>query len=139
MIRLGRKQLLRLQADQGKTWSEPKELPGSLTGDRHQLRYAPDGRIVASFRDTTHVSETQGDWVGWVGTYEDIVLGREGQYRIRFMDNHHGRDCAYPGVEVLPDGTFVTTTYGHWEKGKQPFIASVRLKLEELDAQATTK
>ena len=42
--------------DEGKTWSTPCELPAALTGDRHQLIYAPDGRIFASFRDTTHVS-----------------------------------------------------------------------------------
>ena len=53
--------------------------------------------------------------MAWVGTYDDIVNGREGQYRVRLMDNHHDWDCAYPGLELLPDGTFVTTTYGHWE------------------------
>lgn len=73
--------------DEGLSWSEPKELPAALTGDRHVARYAPDGRLFISFRDTTHVSETKGDWVGWVGTYEDIVAGREGQYRVRLMDN----------------------------------------------------
>jgi hypothetical protein len=43
-------------------------------------------------------------------------------------------DCAYPGVEVLPDGTFVATTYGHWTPGESPYIVSVRLGLAELDA-----
>ena len=55
----------------------------------------------------THDSPTHGDWVAWVGTFDDIVEGREGQYRVRLMDNTKGADCAYPGVEVLPDGTFV--------------------------------
>ena len=77
-----------------------------------------------------------GDWVAWVGRYEDIVTGREGQYRVRLKDNTRGADCAYPGVERLPDGTFVTTTYGHWVKGESPFIVSVRFKLEELDKKA---
>ncbi|MCH8912731.1 MAG: exo-alpha-sialidase, partial [Planctomycetes bacterium] len=72
----------------------------------------------------------------WVGTYADIVKGRAGQYRVRLMDNHRGSDCAYPGVEILPDGTFVTTTYGHWTKGESPYIVSVRFKLSELDAIA---
>ncbi len=120
--------------DEGKTWSEPRELPGALTGDRHQGKYAPDGRLFISFRDQMHESSTKGDWVGWVGTYEDIVKGREGQYRVRLMDNHVGADCAYPAVELLPDGTFVTTTYGHWTKGEASYIVSVRLKLDELDA-----
>jgi hypothetical protein len=71
--------------------------------------------------------------VAWVGTYEDIVSGRDGQYRVRLKDNLKGSDCAYPGVEVLPDGMFVVTTYGHWTAGEEPYIMSVRLHLEELD------
>lgn len=122
-------------SDEGTTWTEPRELPGALTGDRHVGRYAPDGRLFISFRDTTHESPTKGDWVGWVGRYDDIVAGREGQYRVRLMDNHHRWDCAYPAVEVLPDGAFVVTTYGHWVEGEQPFIVSVRFTLDELDAR----
>ncbi|MDA1274128.1 MAG: sialidase family protein [Verrucomicrobia bacterium] len=121
--------------DEGRTWSEPRELPAALTGDRHQAQYAPDGRLFVTFRDTTLVSPTKGDWVGWVGTYEDIVRGRQGQYRVRLMDNHKNADCAYPGLELLPDGTFVATTYGHWIQDEQPFIVSVRFKLEELDSK----
>lgn len=122
--------------DEGKSWSQPRELPNELTGDRHTAKYAPDGRLFVSFRDRTAASKqspTAGDWVGWVGTYEDIVAGRPGQYRIRLKDNKKGADCAYPGVEVLPDGTIVTTTYGHWEAGAEPYILSVRFRLEELD------
>ena len=121
--------------DEGLTWSEPRELPAALTGDRHVAKYAPDGRLFISFRDTTHESPTKGDWVGWVGRYEDILQGREGQYRVRIMDNTKGADCCYPGVELLPDGTFVTTTYGHWTEGEQAYIVSVRFKLSELDAR----
>ena len=98
-------------------------------------RYAPDGRLFISFRDTTHVSPTKGDWVGWIGHYEDIVKGTEGQYRVRIMDNKKGQDTTYPGVEVLPDGTFVTTTYGHWTEGEEAYVVSVRFNLAELDAK----
>jgi len=122
--------------DEGRTWSESVELSGALTGDRHTGKYAPDGRLFITFRDTTHESPTKGDWVGWVGMYDDMVNGREGQYRIRLMDNHKDADCAYPGLELLPDGTFVTTTYGHWIEGEPPFIVSVRFRLEEIDAKA---
>jgi len=121
--------------DEGRTWSEPVELPAALTGDRHRLRYAPDGRLVASFRDTAHESPTKGDWVGWVGTFDDLEAGRDGQYRIRFKDNKVEADCGYPAIEILPDGTFVITTYGHWIEGESPFILSVRFRLEELDAR----
>ena len=123
--------------DNGKSWTEPKELPAALTGDRHTGKYAPDGRLFISFRDTTHATPTPGDWVAWVGTYEDLVRGKEGQYRVRLLDNKKSKDCAYPGVEILADGTFVATTYGHWTENEPPYIMSVRLKLAELDAKAS--
>jgi hypothetical protein len=147
--------------DEGKTFSEPCPLPNELNGDRHVLKYAPDGRILVVFRDispascrpdleriakernevniskisaeTGQGSPTEGDWVGWVGTWDDLVTGAKGQYRIRFKDNYHNWDCCYPGVELLPDDTFVITTYGHWEKDKEPYIISERIKLNELD------
>ena len=125
--------------DEGKSWSKPRELPASLTGDRHTGKYLADGRLFISFRDTTHETPTKGDWVAWVGTYDDIAKGNEGQYRVRLMDNTSRWDCAYPPVEVLPDGTIVTTTYGHWTKGESPYVVSVRLKLAELDAMAKRK
>lgn len=119
--------------DEGQSWSEPRELPADLTGDRHTLRYAPDGRLVITFRDTGRQSPTAGDWVLWVGTYDDLVNGRAGQYRARLMDNHHRWDCAYPGLELLPNGTFVATTYGYWTEGESPYIVSVHFNLNELD------
>ncbi len=129
--------LLIVSNDEGKTWSLPAELPSTLTGDRHQAVYAPDGRLVISFRDQTPRSQpdspTEGDWVAWVGTYQDVVQGQPGQYRIRFKDNTKGHDCAYPALELLPDGTIIATTYGHWEKGQAPYILSVRFSLEMTD------
>ncbi len=121
--------------DDGRTWSAPRELPPALTGDRHTAKYTHDGRLFVSFRDMAADSPTKGDWVAWVGRYENIVGGRPGQYRVRLMKNHHQYDCAYPGVEVLPDDTIVTTTYGHWTPGEQPYVVSVRLRLDELDAR----
>ncbi len=153
--------------DEGKTWTRPRPLPNELTGDRHVLRYAPDGRLLVVFRDvspqqyrgellkmakerqetnysliaeeTGWGSPTEGDWVAWVGTYEDLLTQGKGQYRVRIKDNKNGWDTTYPGVELLPDGTFITTTYGHWEKGESPYILSVRFKLQELDKLANTK
>ena len=122
--------------DDGKSWSSPRELPAALTGDRHVARYVPDGRLFITFRDTARESRTRGDWVGWVGTYEDIVSGREGQYRVRLMKNFQAADCGYAGLEVLPDGTLVATSYGHWLAGEQPFIVSVRFRLDEIDLLA---
>ena len=119
--------------DEGRTWTAPRELPASLTGDRHTAKYAPDGRLLVSFRDMGPDDTTKGDWLAWIGRYEDLVQGRDGQYRVRLMDNRDSWDCCYPGVEVLPGGTFVLTTYGHWAAGEQPYVVSVRLRLEELD------
>ncbi|MCA9222358.1 MAG: exo-alpha-sialidase [Planctomycetales bacterium] len=125
--------------DEGATWTDPRDLPSSLNGDRHTGKYGPDGRLLISFRRVSprgQSSPEDGDWVAWVGTYDDLTSGRDGQYVVRLKDNHKGADCAYPGVETLPDGTFVVTTYGHWVAGEAPYILSVRLKLAELDAMA---
>ena len=125
-------------SDEGKNWSEPRELPGALTGDRHVGKYASDGRLFISFRDTTHESSTRGDWVGWVGTYEDIAKGRQGQYRVRLKENNHSHafDCGYPALELLPGGMMVATTYGHWTPNHPPYIINTRFKMNELDAKA---
>jgi len=125
--------------DEGRTWSSPRELPDTLNGDRHTARYGPDGRLFISFRRVSPRGKTapfEGDWVGWVGRYQDLAEGRPGQYIVRLMDNHLKADCAYPGVEVLPDGAVVATTYGHWTSGEEPYVVSVRLNMEELDALA---
>lgn len=119
--------------DEGATWSTPKELPDSLTGDRHTAKYSPDGRLLVSFRDMGKASPYYGDWVAWIGSFDDLVKGTPGQYLVRLKDNLVRTDCAYPGVEVLADGTFVITTYGHWTANESPYILSVRLKLSELD------
>jgi hypothetical protein len=123
-------------SDDGDTWSESKELPDTLSGDRHVGKYLPDGRLIISFRDvprSENSSKTKGDWVAWVGTYDDLVHGRPGQYRIRLKKNYKGADCAYPGVEILPDGTIVATTYGHWIEGEPPYILSVRFPITLCD------
>ena len=127
--------------DEGKTWSEPRELPLALTGDRHTGKYGADGRLFISFRCNSPTDKRknrpfEGDWVGWVGTWEDLENGSDGQYSVRLKDNKKGYDTTYPGVEVLPDDTFVVTTYGHWSQGEQPYILSVRFKLSELDTMA---
>lgn len=145
--------------DEGKNWSTPKELPNALTGDRHQAIYLDDGRLFISFRDNCPalarfnqlkssctdcdeialyekagpVSPTAGDWVAWVGRYEDLVKGQEGQLRIRLKDNHRGNDCAYPALEKLPNGTIVATTYGHWEANHPPYILALHITMKDLE------
>lgn len=121
--------------DEGVTWSQPTEVANELTGDRHKICYAPDGRLVAIFRDTHALSPTHGDWVVWVGTYQDMIAGKSGQYRIRLKKNYFKDDCGYSGLELLPDDTFVATTYGHWIENEAPYIISVRFKLSDLEKE----
>lgn len=119
--------------DEGATWSEPRETSLALTGDRHVAKYAPDGRLLITFRDTAPGSPTAGDWCAWLGRWRDLVDGTPGELRLRLMDNLHQWDCAYPGLELLPDGAFVATTYGHWIEGEPPFVVALRLTARELD------
>ena len=130
--------------DEGKSWTAPRELPVTLTGDRHTAQYLPDGRLFISFRgrtsyyrpETLRNMPTEGDWAAWVGRYRDIVNNHPGEYVVRIADNTKGWDTAYPGVELLRDASILTTTYGHWQEGEPPYILSVRLKGSELDARA---
>jgi hypothetical protein len=123
--------------DEGKSWSAPVRLPGELSGDRHISRYAPDGRLVVAFRDRNPHSGTTGHFVAWVGSYDDLCSGR-GQYRIKLLHSHAGADCGYPGLEVLPDGTFVATTYVKYRPGNELHsIVSTRFNLCETDRLAT--
>ena len=127
--------------DEGKTWTQPKEVPLALTGDRHTGKYSSDGRLFISFRCNSPKQirkkrPFEGDFVGWVGTWDDLVNGKNGQYSVRLKDNKKSYDTTYPGVEILPDDTFVVTTYGHWSAKQAPYILSVRFKLQELDKMA---
>ncbi|MSR62739.1 MAG: exo-alpha-sialidase [Planctomycetes bacterium] len=122
-----------ISRDEGASWSAPRELPRALTGDRHVARSTADGRLFVVFRDMAQDSPTRGDWVGWLGSFEDLERGTSGLARVRLLGNTHAADCGYSGLELLPDGTFVATSYGHWVAGEPPFIVSVRLRLAELD------
>lgn len=126
-----------MSADEGVTWSSPVPLPPGLRGDRHVARYATDGRLVICFRDRGQESPTRDHFVAWVGTYDDIRNGRDGQYRVKLLHSHNGSDCGYPGLELLPDGTFVATTYVKYRPGpERSSVVSVRFKLLETDRLA---
>jgi hypothetical protein len=120
--------------DEGRTWSTPRAMPAGLAGDRHMAAYAPDGRLVVCFRDMGNDSPTKNHFVAWIGRYEDILRGASGQYRLKLLHSYKGSDCGYPGLELLPDGTFVATTYIKYREGPEKnSVVSVRFKLEETD------
>lgn len=118
--------------DEGETWSEPMDLPGSLAGERHKALYDPiSGKLVITFREIQYDLNKNnqfdggndwmaGDWVAWVGTYEDLMEQNDGQCHILLCEdwanNRYSGDTGYTGFVVLSDGTFVMDSYGHWDK-----------------------
>jgi len=120
-----------LSDNEGKTWSEPYQATASVTMDRHQAHYSPDGRLVIVGRDVAENSPSKGHFAAWVGTYQDLVEGREGQYRVKLL--HSYKTTEYPGLEVLPDGTFVATTSVGYRPGENYSVVSTQFKLEEFD------
>lgn len=130
--------LVMFSRDEGATWSTPVNTCWGLTGDRHAGVFTKDGRLVIAFRDQALNSPTRGHFVAWVGTYDDIQNGRPGQYRVKLLHSHATRvsDCGYPGMELLPDGTIVATTYVKYAPGKEKHsVVSVRLDLQATDAR----
>ncbi|MFC3196802.1 sialidase family protein [Parapedobacter deserti] len=120
--------------DEGRSWSEPKALPFALHGDRHKAKYTKDGRLVVVFRDTGNGSATRNHFVAWVGKYEDIVAGKSGDYRVKLLHSYRKGDCGYPGLELLPDGTFVATTYIKYRPGpERNSVISTRFRLDEFN------
>jgi photosystem II stability/assembly factor-like uncharacterized protein len=139
--------LLSLSTDQGVTWSEPRELPAHLTGDRHVAKYAPDGRLVVAFRDMAKASPTYGHYLAWVGRFDDLLADEGGDYRIKLLHNalrsedeapgKGNADCGYSDLELLPDGSLVATTYVKYSAGPEKHsVVNTRFRLEETDALA---
>jgi len=131
--------------DEGKTWSQPVDTCEGLTGDRHEGIQLADGRWVIAHRDMLKGSPTYGHYVAWVGTYDDIRNARPGQYRVKLLHSYAwdksvpGRtwngDCGYSGVELLPNGEIVCTTYiKYWPDARRHSVVSTRFRIEETDA-----
>ncbi|MGN0335649.1 MAG: glycoside hydrolase domain-containing protein [Lachnospiraceae bacterium] len=117
--------------DEGETWCRPIELQGALQGERHKAVYDPvSGRLAVTFREITLDYNKDGviapgdwkagEWILWVGTYEDLMEQNEGEYRILleedWANNTYSGDTGYAGIVVLEDGTFIMDSYGHWDK-----------------------
>jgi len=129
--------LMMFSSDEGVTWNTPIDTPWGLTGDRHMGVQLADGRWIFAFRDQAIGSETRGHFIAWVGTYDEIKSEKPGGYRIKLLHSHAERtgDCGYPGMELLPDGTIVATTYVDYEPGPEKHsVVSTRFKIAETDA-----
>lgn len=153
--------LISFSSDEGKTWSKPRFVPSALNGERHKADYAPDGRLFITFRsierDKNKIKKYSAEkmpnwfsegWVAWVGTYDDLRSGKEGQYRIKlahtYLKNQKSpalsanADTGYCGNVVFDDGMIVTSTYGAFGNRKadgeyQTYVISKRLKLSDVD------
>ena len=123
--------------DSGATWTTPQDTSWELTGDRHIGVYVGENRLFFAFRDQAIGSETRGDFVGWVGTYDDVKNGAPGDYRVRLLRSYAKPwrgDCGYPGVAVLKDGTVIALTYVKYKDDENRHsIVETRFKIEELD------
>jgi len=127
-------------ADGGETWSTPTDTSWELTGDRHIGAYVDDERLFICFRDQALGSEERGNFVGWVGTYDDLKQAKPGDYRVKLLHSFAKPwrgDCGYPGVARLDDGTIVAITYVKYrdDENKHSVVAT-RFTVEELDKMA---
>ena len=158
--------MVAFSSDEGKTWSEPKEAPAALNGERHKADYTSDGRLFITFRSIERgkkaalyakFSDKTKGWiseglVAWVGRYEDLKNGSEGDYRIKIAhiydekqtrpEYYANADTGYCGNVVLADDTIVTCSYGRYSpqektsdgKALKTYIASKRIRLRDTDA-----
>ncbi len=160
--------LISFSSDEGKTWSEPKTAPAALNGERHKAEWTKDGRLFITFRSIERGSKAKENvpfklynsnkwisegWVAWVGTFDDLKNGKEGQYRIKLAHIYKdgqtepqyvaNADTGYCGNVVLTDGTIVTSSYGKFSpkeldsEGKyKTYICSKRINLKDTDELA---
>ena len=124
--------------DEGSTWSDAQELAASLAGQRHVIRYAPDGRLVVASREVPkQMGPVRGDLILWTGTYDDIIQQQSGDYRVILLDNRGLplTDSGYSDLELQSDGTFICTAYNRMHRDDQPAIVSVRFTMAQLDTK----
>ena len=127
--------------DEGATWTAPVDTAPELTGDRHEGVVLPDGRYFIAFRDRMIGSTTYGQYVAWVGTWDDLRNARPGQCRVHLVKGWAGLldadgnpcggvvgDTGYSGVELLPSGELLCTTYvKYWPDARQQSVVCTRL------------
>lgn len=152
--------LVSISNDEGVTWSEPKEAPMAYNGERHKAEWLKDGRLFITFRSIDRSPEklatsyekkgfgkgkwfSEG-WIAWVGTYNNLVNGEEGEYRIKLAHTYlEGQtqpqmsangDTGYCGNVVMPNGKIMTSTYGIFNpNSSKTFIACKVIDINLID------
>lgn len=150
--------LMAFSYDEGRTWSELKEIPPELNGERHKAVYdgdrlfitfrsvERDNKLVKSYNASTFISE---GCVAWVGSFESLeewyYHGKStGQYRIKLFHTYldgqttsafrANPDTGYCGL-VIQDGYITVCTYGKAiAESNKTVIISRRIKLDDIDA-----
>lgn len=140
--------------DEGESWTQPKELPNCLTGDRHKAEYDPvSGKVIISFRQYLSNGDkfkksalspekyiTEG-WVAWIGDFEDLMsFSKEDATEYTYGDkvlilgkNYKQADCGYSGVVILDDGTVITDSYGYFSPtARYPYIMQAKFKINDV-------
>jgi len=85
------------------------------------------------------VQLADGGSLGLFHSLDDIRAGRPGAYRVKLLHSHAQPvgDCGYPGLELLPTGDIVATTYVKYLPGPELHsIVCTRFRLPETDALA---
>ena len=117
--------------DEGETWSPPVFTAGPLNGERHKTVYDPvTHNYLITFReirlDVSRNGQIKaddwraGNWVAWVGTYEDLKEQHQGLCRLilkeDFTPSIKGGDTGYAGIVLLPNQFINAISYGHWDE-----------------------
>lgn len=135
--------------DEGETWSQPREVCAELSGDRHKAEYDPiSKKLLISFRQVwpgtyenafSHGTKAVGEgWLGWVGTFEDLLSYRtesptRGEKVLLLGKDYGGKiDCGYSGTACV-DGRFMVVAYGQFDKdAKVPYIRCATFTLADV-------
>lgn len=139
-----------LSNDEGITWSMPVEVADEVSGERHKAIYDNvSGKLVISMRNTTFKNNEKESknfksrgWTVWVGSYEDLIMGRSGDYVIKLAHTYikgqktegelANADTGYAGIVQLADGTIVTNSYGRFSDRNSTYIVAKRFKLADI-------
>ncbi len=136
------KSYMLISSDEGATWDTPKELPKELCGDRHKAEYDPKTkRFVISFRQlcvfhvakaySKHATCTSIGWVGWVGSFEQLVNGSAGDAVI-VLGATSNTDNGYSGT-FYRDGQFLMIGYGYFDKDHPTaYIMSAKFSIDKI-------
>ena len=137
--------LVTFSEDEGETWSEPRELPQALSGERLKAEWVKDNKgndkLFVTFRSIERSGDKVGafapgstwmseGYVAWLGGWDDLVNGTEGDFRVKiahtYLDGQETEsrsangDTGYCGNVVLAGNKVATCSYGRFSPTSDP-------------------